>query len=65
MGWVMDLNDYAKNRAATKWGEPPYGHAKLAETGIAARPDDTLKAIAERAGLGPHDLYARLRALSR
>jgi len=38
--------------------------AKLAAKGIIAGPDETLRAIAERAGLGPHDLYASIRGIA-
>jgi hypothetical protein len=27
--WVMSLNDHFKDSGATKYGEPPYGHAEL------------------------------------
>ena len=27
--WILELNDYIKNAATQKYGEPPYGHAEL------------------------------------
>ena len=39
--WVLQLNDHFKDKAAVKYGEPPYGHAELS----------TLKAFASKTGL--------------
>jgi len=49
-GWVLQLNDHLKDRAAVKYGEPPYGHAELS----------TLKAFASKTGL---DLAGGLKRL--
>jgi hypothetical protein len=48
--WVLAFNDHLKDRAAAKYGEPPYGHAELS----------TLKAFASKAGL---DLAGSLQRL--
>jgi len=48
--WVLDFNTHLKDRAAAKYGEPPYGHAELS----------TLKAFASKAGL---DLAVSLQRL--
>jgi hypothetical protein len=48
--WVLVLNDELKDRAALKYGEPPYGHAELS----------TLKSFTKKIGL---DLSASLKRL--
>lgn len=48
--WVLAVNDNLKDRAAVKYGEPPYGHAELS----------TLKAFTQKIGL---DLPASLKRL--
>jgi transposase-like protein len=48
--WVLEFNAHLKDRAAAKYGEPPYGHAELS----------TLKAFASKAGL---DLAGSLQRL--
>jgi len=39
--WVLELNEHLKDKAAVKYGEPPYGHAELS----------ILKAFASKTGL--------------
>jgi len=48
--WVLEFNGHIKDRAAVKYGEPPYGHAELS----------TLKAFASKTGL---DLAGSLKRL--
>jgi len=48
--WVLEFNAHIKDRAAAKYGEPPYGHAELS----------SLKAFASKAGL---DLDGSLKRL--
>jgi AraC-like DNA-binding protein len=49
--WVIDLNDFVKNSAAQKYGEPPYGHAELS----------TLEKFSSRMGLNLAECLERLK----
>jgi hypothetical protein len=48
--WVLELNEHIKDKAAVKYGEPPYGHAELS----------SLKAFTAKTGL---DLAGSLKRL--
>ena len=50
LSWVLEFNAHIKDRAAVKYGEPPYGHAELS----------TLKTFAAKTGL---DLAGSLKRL--
>jgi hypothetical protein len=49
--WVLELNEQFKDKAAVKYGEPPYGHAELS----------TLKAFAAKTGLDLAPSLTRLK----
>lgn len=51
LSWVLEFNAHIKDRAAVKYGEPPYGHAELS----------SLKAFASKTGLDLTDSLKRLK----
>lgn len=50
--YVQQLNDFFKQSAAVKYGEPPYGHAELS----------SVKTVAARVGLNPDRVLQHLAA---
>ena len=49
--WIQELNDHFKEKAAARYGEPPYGHAELS----------TLKAFTAKTNINLTDGMARLK----